>query len=333
MKKNKLSREFKVGAFGLAMIALLYFSINFIKSSRIFSNDQTFYAVFESADGLEVSAPVIARGFRIGTVEKVKFDLDRQDIIVTFSIQKEYPVGVGSKVKITSDGLMGGQVMELTFLTNPQKYKDKDTIPSVFEPSLMQMVGSEYSSIKDKLKIYAAKIELAIDGLNGVLSPENVANLNASMSNLNTITGDISSLVANKKQNIENIITNLDQLSKSLASVMPKVDSTVNNFAKASQELPLMLINANSALANLNEMLAKVKNGEGSLGKVVSDEELYANLAKATESLNLLLADVKENPKRYVNVTVFGKKTYEEKQADKAAKKADKEKAKANKKN
>lgn len=330
MKRKKLSREFKIGVFGIAMIVALYFSINFIKSNRIFSSDQTFYAVFESADGLEVSAPVMAKGFKIGTVDHVKFDLERQDIIVTFSISKEYPIAMGSKVKIASNGLMGGQILEMNFVQNAQKYKSKDTIASVFEPGLMQLVGMEYTNLKDKIGVYAAKIEQIMDGMNGVLSQQNVANLSASMENLNTVTTDISSMVAHKKRNIESIISNLDSLSLSLKAIMPKVNSTVGNLEKASESMPALLFNATVAMGNLNALLGKIKNGEGSLGKVVNDEALYANLASATESLNLLLADIKENPKRYINIRVFGK-SYEEKQADKAAKQADKDAKKNNK--
>ena len=85
------------------------------------------------------------------------------------------------------------------------------------------------------------------------------------------------------------------------------------------------------AIVEVNSLLAKFNSGNGTVGKLVSDEQLYARLADASQNLSALLADLKENPKRYINVTVFGKKSYDEKMADKAAKQADKEKKKAEK--
>lgn len=328
--KKKLSREFKIGAFGLAMIGLLYFSINFIKSNRVFSSDKTYYAVFESADGLEVSAPVMAKGFRIGTVEHIKFDLEKQDITVTFTVEKEYPLAMGSTVKIASESLMGGQIIEVNFAQNTQKYNNKDTVKSIFEPGLMQMVSAEYGALRSKLSGFAEKLDQIMTGLSGAVDPQNVENLKVSMANLNTISGDISSMLHNKRGNIENIIANLDSLSRSLKNIMPKVGNAVGNIEKASESMPMLLINASMAIGNLNAMLAKVNSGEGTLGKIVSDEELYTTLSSTVDNLNLLLTDIKENPKRYINIRVFGK-SYEEKQAEKQAKEADRQAKKAKK--
>lgn len=329
MKSKKLSREFKIGAFSIAMIALLYISINYIKSNRIFTSDLTFYAVFDSADGLEASAPVMAKGFRIGTVENVKFNLEKQNILVTLSIQKEYPIALGSKVKIASSGLMGGQIIELNFAQNAQKYANQDTLKSVFEPNLMQLVGTEYAGVKEKLKQYSIKIDQMLDGINGVLSEQNVAAFSGTMRNLEAVSANLNRVLNSKKGNIGSIIANLDSLSLALKSAMPGVNKTLDNFSIASEKLPSALANADSAIISLSAILAKIDNGEGTMGKLISNEELYDNLAAATQNMNVLLTDLKENPKRYVNITVFGKKTYEEKQADKAAKAADKAKQKS----
>jgi phospholipid/cholesterol/gamma-HCH transport system substrate-binding protein len=111
---------------------------------------------------------------------------------------------------------------------------------------------------------------------------------------------------------LEGIITDINSLTKAL------------NEQQSGEKLA-------QAINEVNALLAKVNSGSGSIGNLVSDEKLYKELAQASQNLSLLLADLKENPKRYINVTVFGKKTYEEKQADKAAKAADKAKKKAKK--
>lgn len=307
--KQKLSREFKIGAFGIAMILLLYFSINFIKSNRVFTSDKTFYAVFESADGLEASAPVITKGFRIGTVEKVAFDLTTQNIIVTISVLKEYPLPIGSKVKITSSSLLGGKVIEVQFGTDhAHTYPNKDTLPTIFEPSLMQMAGAEYSSIKDRLKIYADKIDNALTGLETALSEENMANLSKTLANLNSISGNIDAVIAARRENLNNIVVNLDKISGELRDMAPQVNHAIANISAASDSLPNTLANISTSVNHLTSILKKIESGDGSLGKLVNDQTLYTNLTTSLESLNAVILDLKENPKKYLNVVVFPRK-------------------------
>lgn len=307
--KKKLSREFKIGVFGIAMIALLYISINFIKSNRIFTSDKTFYAVFKTADGLEASAPVMTKGFRIGTVEKVEFDLYSQDIIVTFSVEKEYPLPSDSKVKITSSSILGGKIIEVLIGSNHGlPIPNKDTVQSVFEPSLFEMAGSEYVTLKDKLASFSTKIDNALTGLESALSPENMNNLKGSLANLNTVTGDVAQIIENRKQNLENMLKNLDALSNDLRKTMPDIQKTFANLSSASDSLPAIFTNVNGAIEQVNKIMSHVNSGEGNLGKLVQDEQLYNSMTQSLSDLSLLITDLKENPKKYINVVVFPRK-------------------------
>lgn len=307
--KKKLSREFKVGVFGIAMVALLYISINFIKSNRIFSSDKTFYAIFKTADGLEASAPVMTKGFRIGTVEKVEFDLYSQDIIVTFSVEKEYPLPSDTKVKITSTGLMGGKIIEVLIGSNHSAaIPNKDTIQSVFEPSLFEMASSEYTTLKDKLASFSNKLDNALTGIESAMSPENMNNLKGSLENLNTVTADVAQIINNRKQNLENLLKNLDNVSSELNKTMPDIRKTFANLSSASDSIPAIFTNINGAVNSVNQIISHVNNGQGNLGKLVQDEQLYNNLTQSLTDLSLLITDLKENPKKYINVVVFPRK-------------------------
>ncbi|MEG2479877.1 MAG: MlaD family protein, partial [Mucinivorans sp.] len=295
---------------------------------RIFSSDKTFYAVFNSADGLEASAPVMTKGFRIGTVEKVDLDLKTQNIIVKISVQQEYPVPRDSKAKIGSTSLLGGKDIELQFGQSNEKFKNKDTIPTIFEPSIIQMAGAEYSSLKGKLSSFYRQLDAALEGINGVLSQKNVTNLEATMANINSLTTNLDILVKKESANISHVVGNLTELSKSLRETAPKLNNTIDNINKATATLPPVIENAATAIESLSHTLQKIERGEGNIGKLVNDEALYQALDSTVVSLQALITDIKLNPKRYVNITVFGRKSYVEKQADKAAKKAEKQVAK-----
>lgn len=307
--KKRLSREFKVGAFGVCIVLLLYFGINFIKSNRIFSSDKTYYAVFDAADGIEPSAPVLTKGFRIGTVEKVTFDLNSQRFIVEMSVQKEYPIPGGSKAKIASSSLLGSKVMEVAFgQDKSHPIPNQDTIPSSVEPSIMDMVSQEYSSIKDKLRDYSVKVDSALTGLQIAMSRENMDNLSKTFANIEGISGDLKEVVEAKKKNIESMLSNLDAISSDLKAMSPKLNRTIGNFEAASDSLPLVMMKIAGAVDNVSSILKKVESGEGNLGKLVHDDQLYANLTESLKSLELLISDLKENPKKYINVVVFPRK-------------------------
>ncbi len=319
--KNKISREFKIGLFSILIIGGLYLSVNYINSNSIFSSNKTFYAVFNSADGLEASAPVITKGFRIGTVEKVEFNLQKQDITVKFSVLKEYPIAQGSTVKITTDGLMGGQIIELSFAPHTNAhYKDNDTIPSVFEPSIMQMASTEYSSIRKKLQYYDLKIDSLLTGLNGVVSPKNISALSKTFSNLENTTTNLNSLLERKTENIASIIENIDKLSTELAKVMPSFNHTMKNIAMATDSLPDLLTNGKNSFKELQILLQQINDADGNISKLIKDDKLYENLTVSMKNLSLLIDDVKTNPKKYINVTVFEKRTFEQKMKEKEAK-------------
>ena len=325
--KNKISREFKIGFFGLLIIVGLYLSINYLSSNRIFSSDKTFYAIFDSADGLEVSSPVITKGFRIGTVEQVQFNLDKQDITVKFSVEEKYPVAHGSTVKITTDGLMGGQIIELNFANESiTYYQNKDTITSVFEPSIMQLASSEYTTIRTKLQYYDRKIDSLLTGLNGIVSPANVESLSSTLANLDNTTRNLNQLLEKKTKNIASIIENLDILSTEFTKVMPKLNHTMDNISAATDSLPNLMANGSKSFEEIRILLETINSSDGNLNKLINDKELYENLTVSMKNLSVLLDDIKANPKRYINVTVFEKRTFEEKMREKKAKAAYREK-------
>lgn len=310
--KRKIPREVKIGFFSISMLLLLYLGINFIKSQNIFSNDNTLYAVYSQADGIEVSSPVLVKGFKVGTVEKIAFNIHTGNVIVKMSVKGEYPIPVNSKAKITSANILGGKVVEIQLGNDHNSFTSGDTIPSLFEPSMLQMAGDEYEKLKGMATTLIEQLSKALYSINDVLSKDNVANVSATLANLNTISSNLDNLIAKERGNISSLIENLNTMSASLKDTAPRLNTTldkVNNVIDTvSIGVPQLLTSLDGTLTQINQILSDVQSGNGSAGKLLYDEQLYKNLALASQNLAVLLDDVKARPGRYINISVFGKK-------------------------
>lgn len=303
MGKKRLSREAKIGLYGVCMLLLLYLGINFIKSQDIFSRDNTYYAVYDNSDGIEASSPVTVSGFRVGTVDRVWYDVATRKVIAEFSVKRQYPVPVDSRAKIASASLMGATVIDLQLGTEGRLLADGDTVRSLVEPGLMQVAGQ----LKGKADTLLAQVSQALDGVNAVLSEENVANLSKLLAHANSIGGNLDRMVAG---DLNRTMVNLRSLSDELNTAAPRISQIVDrvgNIADTmSVSLPTLMTNIAAAAEKLNAAMSAINRAEGSAGKLIYDRELYENLTEASEALTLLLQDLKANPGRYIHISVFG---------------------------
>ncbi len=311
---KRLSREFKIGVFGVAMLSLLYFAINFIMSNRLFNSDQMFYAVFNKADGIEASAPVMTKGFRIGTVDKVELELPSQKIIVSFSINKNYPLPKDSRVVITTSGLMGGTIMDVDFGDDHSQYfASGDTVVSRFEPGMIQLITEEYETVKNKLEEYTDKIDDILAGVESLFDSSSVNNIKGALANTDRLTGELARVMSARSANLERTLINLDKVTASVSDMSADLETTVSNFSKASNSMPSMMEDAAQSMEELRTVLNAIASGDGSLSQLINDGDLHDNLSGALENLDLLLADLQENPKKYVHLQLFSRRTKEEK--------------------
>lgn len=303
MKKTRISREARIGLYGLCMLLLLYLGINFIKSQDIFSRDNTYYAVYDNADGIEASSPVTISGFRVGTVDRVWYDVATRKVVAEFSVKRQYPVPVDSRAKIASASLLGATVVDLQLGTEGRFLADGDTVRSLVEPGLMETVGQ----LKGKADTLLVQVSRALEGVNAVLSEENVANLSKLLAHANSIGGNLDRMVAG---DLNRTLADLRSLSAELNTAGPKITQIVDrvgNIADTmSVSLPTLMTNIGDAAEKLNVAMSAINSAEGSAGKLIYDRELYENLAEASEALALLLQDLKANPGRYIHISVFG---------------------------
>lgn len=303
----KFTREVKTGILAICAIALLIFGYSFLKGKNLLENDRTFYAVYDNVEGLIPSSPVTINGMVVGQVVSINFADTKGNLVVEFNVDSDFSFSKNSLAKVYGGGLIGGKSLAIM-----PKYeqgleaKDKDTLPGRIEAGLLELVNDKLAPLQEKLEAAITDADTLLNSVNGILNVDNKNNLNSifkdlsitvknfkgASSSLNTILSGNEDKLNNTFANLDKMSTNLNQVSDSLAQI---------NVAKLGKDLE-------KVLTNFEKISKDINSGRGTVGKLLKDDKLYDNLEKTSKQLELLLQDLRLNPKRYVHISVFGKK-------------------------
>lgn len=316
-----LSREFKTGVIVLTGILAVIIGLSYLKSNSIFESNRTFYAVYDQVNGLQAGTPVTINGLNVGTVNSIRFLDNSGKLLVTFSVSNSFEFSANSPVELYDTGIIGGKGMQIIpIFDSGVGAKSGDTLVTGVKPGLTELLQQKLAPLQNTVEGTFMNADSLLVNLNSILDTDTksefrqtVANLNVllksfkgSADKINTLLGENQEQLDNSLKNLNTITSNFSTLSTTLTNA--GLDNTIKEFQQT--------------LNGLNGVLAKLEKGEGTLGKFAKDDEIYDNLADVTRELDLLLQDFRLNPKRYVNVSVFGKKqkTYEVPEDDPAAK-------------
>lgn len=317
-----MKKEVKIGIYALLIFFGAWAGIRFLSGADIFGRSDTYYAYYDDASGLQTASAVVIRGVKVGQVSSVSIAPDDPTKVqVVLAVSKDYTLPVDSKAKIFSAGLMGGQAVEIILGTSEQMLEKGGTITSQVEVGMLDTLGSEFGDIKEMLVVMIDNLNTTLISLNSLVDNNN-ANISSAISHLNGVLADLE-----KSQ----IVANIDSFTATLKNNGEKIDGIVSDVSNLTSSLDehQMGVKLSQSIENLNALLAKLNQNDGTVGSLLNDKELYANLTQASENLSLLLGDLKENPKRYVHFSLFGG---DEAKVEKKAAKAEKKSAKAAKK-
>ena len=303
----KISREIKTGIIVVGGILLFIMGFSYLKSTSLFDNSKLFYVVYDNVGGLQPGTPVSINGYTVGNVNNIKFKDNSGKLLVTFSVSNEFEFSNQSKAELYDTGIIGGKGIQIIpmFDGSPMA-KSGDTLISSVKPGLTDLVQKNLAPLQSKIEGAVTNADSLMINVNQILDTKTKRDLRESISGLNVLVksfqgsaNNLNALLAENKgeldtavQNIANITSNFSKLSDSISQA-GLVDT---------------MKNLESTIASLDAMLAKIEQGNGTMGKLMTDDELYTNLSNSTRELDLLLQDFRLNPKRYVNVSVFGKK-------------------------
>ncbi|HOW40895.1 MAG TPA: MlaD family protein [Bacteroidales bacterium] len=310
----KISNEVKIGATVVITLVIFIWLYNFLKGKNFFQNVAYYYSVYDNIGGLSESNPVEVNGYKVGVVQSLDFlDESSGKIIVEFSVDRDFRLPRNTVAEVTPISLLGGMKVQFVYGNGPGFYSEGDTIPGRVAPSLAEMVRIEFQPLKEKFSSLIVTMDSVTSSLDQLMNEDFKSDIGITADNLKNTSGSLKNIIGSKETDLAGTIENLNKFSKMLSQESEGISSTLRNIENitdtlAAADIYSTLVNLKSSLQQTTLTLEKINEGKGTAGQLISNDTLYSNLSNSLESLNILLTDVKANPKRYVHFSIFGKK-------------------------
>lgn len=316
----KISNETKVGALTAIAITLLILGFNFLKGHSVFKTGNFLYAKYPNAKGIMVSNPVYINGYQIGSVFDIEnADRDLKSIIIAIKLKSSYNIPNNSVASI-KEGFLGAPSIDIQLGNSNTYLQSGDTLLTSSNPGLLGQIGDKINPISAQLTTTLHSLDSVLNNINTIFDPHTKHNLQEVIANINKTTASlaISSVAIQKmldKQSgaIVQTMNNVNSFTKNLSDNNEKITQSLSHVEAATQQLADAdmkgtINELKTTIANLNNALNKINSGNGSLGLLLNDKQLYNNLNNTVRSANILMDDLRAHPKRYVNISVFGRK-------------------------
>lgn len=304
----KISREVKTALLVILGIVFFIFGFNYLKGENIFKTKTTYYTEFDY-NALTLSSPVTIRGNKIGKIDEIKYDFETGKTRVEISVDNDLKFPKDSKIRLYDTGLMGGKALAIVEGTGSEIAQSGDFIPSQVEEGLISGLTKNFSNISTGLDGALESADSLLVNLNSLVTDDSenglknaLSEFNTTLKSFQTLSASFNRLVTTNENNLDGAITNFKKVSEDLA---------VLSGGLKEVDIAQTVGNLDNTLNKVNGLLTGLENGNGSMGKLLKDEDLYNNLEIASEQLRELLQDFKLNPKRYIHVSVFGRKAKE----------------------
>ncbi len=302
----KITKEIKVAVLVILSIVLFYWGFVFLKGRDIFNSSTTLYVVYDSVEGLTPSSVVSIKGVPVGKVASFSF-IENKKILVVLAITSNYPISKSSVAELRGSSPLGGKEIVIipndsdkNLVTNGSYLLSSNTL------GLTDKLAQEIGPVKDKVEVLLENANKLISNLNATLDATtqqklkaSIASLEVTMAEFSQVSKNINGLVSNNTSKLNATLTNFEKASGS-------INKMTTSLEKA--DLAATVNKLETTLANVNQIMTNLEQGKGSMGKLLKDDAMYTNLTKTAKELELLLQDVRLNPTRYINVSVFGKK-------------------------
>jgi phospholipid/cholesterol/gamma-HCH transport system substrate-binding protein len=316
----KISNETKVGALTSIAIVLMILGFNFLKGKSLFKTGNFLYANFAETKGLMISNPVFVNGYQVGSVYEIdNTDASLKTIRVGIKLNSTYNIPDNS-VAIVDASPLGTSSLAIklgdskNFLPNSGDLKTAENI------GVLEELKNKLVPVTDQITTTTHTLDSVLRNINSIFDANAKNNLQNVIANINKTTASltISSVAIEKMVNtqsgsIAKSMDNVNSFTKNLSDNNSAITSTINNLEKTSSglskaDLSGSVNNLKQSIERMNVLLSKLESKDGSLGLLINDKTLYNNLTNTVRSANILLDDLKTHPKRYVNISVFGKK-------------------------
>lgn len=298
----KLSREIKTAVLVISGIVLFVFLFNYLKGNNLLDSSRIFYVVYDNVEGMASSTPVTINGLTVGKVQDINFSEDGSGrITVQLLIDSDFEFSKNSIAELYEAGLLGGKAIAIIpAFDNAENAKKGDYLEGTVKAGLTELVNQRLTPLQEKIETMMVSADSLLVNINSVFDVQTKANLKKSIAELaitiesfkNTSVA-INSLITDNQETINNTLSNIDTITSNLSKI---TDSVANaNLGETINSLQL-------TISNFDKILASIEKGEGSIGKLLNDDELYNNLKGASKEMEELLRDIKLHPKRYFRI-------------------------------
>lgn len=302
--KINISNEVKIGFIVLLAIIIGVVGFRIMRDQPLFRQANLLYTNFERVDALLPGSIVQVQGLKIGTVRSIEYQPQEKNMLVTLSITGNIPITVGSKAKLVEPGIFGAVTIEIIRAQNAEVIEWESFIEGDIQSSIFESLSDKGDTIADELTQSLQTFNSLLIKVDSSLFSAQKDPIGNTLSNFEKMSVDVQQLIEKRKSDIDSMIVSMSNITKNMDEISgsnkAEIDSMLTNLNSASAELEKLSKGLNKTTVSLNEILSKMNEGQGTLGKMVNDESLYNNLDSLSFNLNELIKNIQSDPKKYL---------------------------------
>lgn len=292
--------EIQVGITVLVALGVTLWGVTWLKELTLARKVRVWTVTFPQTGGLASSDEVQVNGLRKGNVEKVTLASD--GVIVSLALASEVTLTTNSRVSIRNVGLMGEKVIAVDYRASGTPYTERDTIPGIYEKGIPEVLADMGSTV-DAITQLATQLQTIAATL------ERSGTVDKTLSNFQRTSEDLKLAVSENRAILKETMQNLNAASRTAKSLTTdreaQLRQTLDSFERSAKSMEMLTVRLDSLRGSLHSVSSKIDHGDGSLGKLVNDPRLYDEARTTVAELKALIEDIKKNPKKYLNVSVF----------------------------
>lgn len=306
-----MKTEIKIGIVGFGILLLLFFGIKFLKGIDVFQKETIYYVFYDNVSGMYEGNYIYLNGMKVGYVKDIEAMGERAEkFLVTVAVDSKIKITDDSKMVFFSADILGSKAMKIELGNSNRILENKDTIMGGVELGMLDKLGSSIAPMAQNLDsiLFATKNILNQQTQNNL--QHTFANLEATSERLSSISGQFDNLMKNEKEKIGKIISNTESITSNLKNNNDELNNIISKIGQitdtvAQAQLGSTILQTTQTLEKLNNVLGVIEKGKGNIGLLINDEGLYKSLDESAKKLDALIEDIKANPKKYINVSVF----------------------------
>lgn len=309
----KISNETKVGILSITALTLLIVGFNFLKGKDLFNRSDKIYMEFTELGTLAKSNEVKINGYVIGKVYDLNVkDKDLSATVATINLTSDVNIPKDSKGYISSS-LLGTSTVVIEKGISTEYLQPGDTLKTRIDSGILDDVKAQLTPTLGKVRDVLDSLKKTLSGVNSVLNDQTKAHLKQTFANLDQASNSLNKIMDGQNGPLAKSLNNVNSITENLKNNNDSITATISNAKRATEkfanlEIQPTIDTLNAAISQLKGVVAKMNSKDGTLGALINDKQLYNKLNDAILSAEILMDDLRAHPKRYVNISVFGKK-------------------------